>query len=86
MRLEFRSHGPLGGEPLVLLHGLTSDGSSFDGVVGALAERWRVYVPDQRGHGRNCGPVRPLKPKTPRSFSSTVYGTLSIPGTDSGKG
>lgn len=56
MRLEFRSHGSVGAEPLVLLHGLTSDGSSFDGVVGALAERWRVYVPDQRGHGRT-GPA-----------------------------
>lgn len=41
---------------MVLLHGLTSDGSSFDGVADVLAERWRVLVPDQRGHGET-GPA-----------------------------
>ncbi|TDD42069.1 alpha/beta hydrolase, partial [Kribbella antibiotica] len=51
MRLAFREWGRPGGPGMVLLHGLTSDGSSFDGVVPALAERWRVLVPDQRGHG-----------------------------------
>lgn len=56
MRLTVRTHGPLDAEPMVLLHGLTSDHSSFDGVVDALAQRWRVYVPDQRGHGET-GPA-----------------------------
>jgi 3-oxoadipate enol-lactonase len=42
--------------PMLLLHGLTSDGSSWDAVVDALAERWRVYVPDLRGHGRSDRP------------------------------
>lgn len=41
---------------MVLLHGLTSDGSSWDSVVDAFAERWRVYVPDLRGHGRSDRP------------------------------
>ena len=56
MRLTVRTHGPLEAQPMVLLHGLTSDGSSFDGVVDALAQRWRIYVPDQRGHG-TTGPA-----------------------------
>ena len=56
MRLSVRTHGPLDAQAMVLLHGLTSDGSSFDGVVGALAQKWRVYVPDQRGHG-TTGPA-----------------------------
>lgn len=49
--LAFSVHGPSDGQPMVLLHGLTSDRSSWDSVVAALAESWRVYVPDQRGHG-----------------------------------
>ncbi|WP_328522239.1 alpha/beta fold hydrolase [Kribbella sp. NBC_00359] len=56
MRLSVRTHGPLDAQAMVLLHGLTSDGSSFDGVVETLAQNWRVYVPDQRGHG-TTGPA-----------------------------
>ena len=33
------------GPPLVLLHSLLADRSSFDGVVGALAQRFRVMLP-----------------------------------------
>ncbi len=51
MRLAFREVGAAGAPGMVLLHGLTSDGGSFDGVVGELGQRWRVLVPDQRGHG-----------------------------------
>ncbi|GAA1684836.1 alpha/beta fold hydrolase [Kribbella yunnanensis] len=56
MRLAFREFGVVGAPEMVLLHGLTSDGGSFDGVVGELGRRWRVLVPDQRGHGET-GPA-----------------------------
>jgi 2-succinyl-6-hydroxy-2,4-cyclohexadiene-1-carboxylate synthase len=36
---------------LVLLHGFTNTGASWDGVVGALGERYRPLAPDIRGHG-----------------------------------
>jgi pimeloyl-ACP methyl ester carboxylesterase len=51
MKLAFREYGRPDAPAMVLLHGLTSDRTSFDGIVGVLAERWRVLVPDQRGHG-----------------------------------
>lgn len=35
----------------VLLHGFTHTGSSWDPVVTALGERYRVIAPDIRGHG-----------------------------------
>jgi pimeloyl-ACP methyl ester carboxylesterase len=43
------------GEPLLLLHGLTGTGSDFQHVfdLDALAETYRVIVPDARGHGRS---------------------------------
>src|SRR5450631_4594628 len=39
------------GEPLVLLHGGLTDARFFSRNVPALAERFRVYTPDARGHG-----------------------------------
>lgn len=39
------------GEPLVLLHGGVVDASFFDQNIGPLAERFRVFAVDLRGHG-----------------------------------
>jgi len=36
---------------VVLLHGFTHTGASWDPVVAALGERYRATVPDIRGHG-----------------------------------
>jgi len=36
---------------LVLLHGFTHTGASWDAVVAALGESYRVLAPDIRGHG-----------------------------------
>jgi 2-succinyl-6-hydroxy-2,4-cyclohexadiene-1-carboxylate synthase len=36
---------------VLLLHGFTHTGSSWDPVVAALGERYRVIAPDIRGHG-----------------------------------
>jgi 2-succinyl-6-hydroxy-2,4-cyclohexadiene-1-carboxylate synthase len=36
---------------LVLLHGFTNTGASWDQVVAALPERYRPLAPDIRGHG-----------------------------------
>jgi pimeloyl-ACP methyl ester carboxylesterase len=40
------------GDPLVLLHPGLADSRAFEEYVPALAERFRVYRPDRRGHGR----------------------------------
>lgn len=40
------------GEPVVLLHGGLTDGRAFTGNLAALADRFRVLMPDRRGHGR----------------------------------
>lgn len=37
--------------PVVLLHGITSSALSWARVGPALADRYRVYAPDLRGHG-----------------------------------
>jgi pimeloyl-ACP methyl ester carboxylesterase len=40
------------GEPVVMLHGGLATAESWAMQVPALAERYRVYVPERRGHGR----------------------------------
>jgi 3-oxoadipate enol-lactonase len=41
------------GEPLLLLHGLMVSGAMFDPLVGLLEDRFRMVIPDLRGHGRS---------------------------------
>jgi pimeloyl-ACP methyl ester carboxylesterase len=41
------------GDCLVLTHGSWTDGTSWDRVVGELAERYQVVVWDRRGHSRS---------------------------------
>jgi pimeloyl-ACP methyl ester carboxylesterase len=43
------------GDPLVLLHGFTSDWRAWSQEIGLLSHRWRVLVPDARGHGGSSG-------------------------------
>ena len=40
------------GDPVVLLHGGGVDGSGWFAQVPVLAQQYRVYVPERRGHGR----------------------------------
>lgn len=46
------------GEPLVLLHGFTGCGDDWQHVfdLDALARRYRLVIPDARGHGRSTNP------------------------------
>lgn len=50
VRTFYREEGE--GEPVVLMHGGLMGGDSWGSAVGALARRYRVLVPDRRGHGR----------------------------------
>ena len=43
--------------PLVLIHGSTIDShTDWDHIIPALAERYRVFAPDCRGHGKSNNP------------------------------
>jgi pimeloyl-ACP methyl ester carboxylesterase len=54
----YREHGQ--GRPLVLLHGGTLDGDSWEPFLAGFAEQFRVIVPDTPGHGRSGIPAAPL--------------------------
>jgi 2-succinyl-6-hydroxy-2,4-cyclohexadiene-1-carboxylate synthase len=46
-------------EDVVLLHGFTQTGASWEPVIRALGPRYRALAPDLRGHGAAAG-VRPV--------------------------
>jgi 3-oxoadipate enol-lactonase len=51
VQLAYRTWGPAGAPPLVLLHALGEQSPDWAPVARALASSWRVYAPDLRGHG-----------------------------------
>jgi pimeloyl-ACP methyl ester carboxylesterase len=53
LRFHYRDWGDPQAPPLLLLHGYTSHGRSWDTIARALAGRFRVLVLDQRGHGES---------------------------------
>ncbi len=46
-------------QPIVLLHGFTQTGASWEPTIAALGERYRALAPDIRGHGAAAG-ARPV--------------------------
>ena len=53
VRLHYRVDGPDGAPPVVLLHGLGSDGEADEPLVSAIGDRLRVARLDLRGHGHS---------------------------------
>ncbi len=47
------AEGPANGAPLVLLHGGSARWQMLESLVPYLAPRWRLFMPDLRGHGRS---------------------------------
>jgi pimeloyl-ACP methyl ester carboxylesterase len=48
------------GEPLLLMHGALTDASEFGATAPALAQHFRVLMPERRGHGHTpdlAGPI-----------------------------
>lgn len=41
------------GEPLLLIHGLMASGAMYDPLVELLRDRFRMLIPDLRGHGKS---------------------------------
>jgi pimeloyl-ACP methyl ester carboxylesterase len=55
IRLAYVEAGDPNGEPLLLLHGFTDSSRSFSPMVPYLG-RYRLLIPDQRGHGASDAP------------------------------
>lgn len=52
-RFHLRDTGDPGAQPLLMLHGIMGHSREWDTLVNRINERFRVIVPDQRGHGES---------------------------------
>ncbi|MEW2413753.1 alpha/beta hydrolase [Streptomyces sp. NPDC046866] len=59
VELFYETEGPVGGEPLVLVHGSWSDHLGWRFVLPRLARTYRVLAYDRRGHSRSERPAGP---------------------------
>ena len=51
------------GRPVLMLHGWTCDGNDWSWQAPELERRYRVLIPDQRGHGRSDAPSGSYRPQ-----------------------
>ncbi len=70
------------GEPVVLLHGGMCTAETFDAQTVALAEHYRVYVPERRGHGRTADVPGPLTYDIMAADTIAFMETLDLGPTD----
>ncbi|WP_426221616.1 alpha/beta fold hydrolase [Pseudomonas sp. DWRC2-2] len=69
--IAYEAHGPLDGEPVILLHGFPYDPRGYDAIAPVLAERgYRVLVPYLRGYG----PTRFINEQVMRSGQQAALG------------
>ena len=69
------------GPPLLLVHGLMITGEMFEPVIEHFATRYRVIVPDLRGHGRSRGLQPPYTAAQLASDLSRLLDHLDIDST-----
>ncbi len=70
------------GVPIVLLHGLTQTGAAWrrNGFVEGLQDRYRLVLPDARGHGRSDAPLTPEAHGGPGALGADVLAVLDAEG------
>ena len=73
MQMHYRAVGT--GAPLLLLHSGTQSGEMWAPFVEALASRYRLIIPDLRGHGRSTNPAGPL---ATRRFADDVLALMDL--------
>jgi pimeloyl-ACP methyl ester carboxylesterase len=78
-RLFHTDQGPRDAPVLLLVHGWGSDGREWSAHAEALAGRFRVIVPDLRGHGRSPVPATGNTPLAMAHDLAALLGELHTP-------
>ncbi|MHB8952091.1 MAG: alpha/beta fold hydrolase [Pirellulaceae bacterium] len=71
IQMYYETYGE--GEPLVMLHGFGGSGANWKSFVDVFAERYKLIIPDLRGHGRSTNPPNKF---THRQAALDVYALL----------
>jgi pimeloyl-ACP methyl ester carboxylesterase len=67
------------GEPLILLHGGGCTIETFDRLTPALAAKYRVYLPERRGHGRTPDVEGPITYETMAEDTIAFMEAVGLP-------
>jgi 3-oxoadipate enol-lactonase len=76
IQMYYEIHGD--GEPLVLIVGLGTDISEWDGIIGWLAKTYRIVAFDNRGAGRTDKPDTPYSIEMMADDTARLMQTLGI--------
>lgn len=57
IRMRYAYKGDPSGTPVILLHGYGDSWFSYSRLLPLLDKKYRIYIPDQRGHGDSDRPV-----------------------------
>lgn len=77
LRLNYAETGSPGGDPVILLHGVTDSWYSFSRLLPLLPAPLHVYALDQRGHGDSD---RPQSSYAPRDLALDVVAFMKAKG------
>lgn len=72
---EEQGHGP----PLLLIHGGTLTGASWQPYLAAFAAHYRVITPDSRGHGRTANPTGRMSYRLLAEDLAALVQALALP-------
>jgi len=81
LRMYYAEHGRPDGPPLVLLHAFMATGEQWRRQIDTFGARYRLIVPDLRGHGRTGNPGG-LAAMNHRQFARDVVGLCGALGID----
>ena len=56
IEMYYETHGQ--GEPLVMLHGFTFSGQTWNSFIPDFEDHFQLIIPDLRGHGRSTNPSK----------------------------
>ena len=76
LKVYYEAHGE--GEPLLLLHGGTAACRSWASHLRDFAEHFRVFTPDNRGHGRTDNPTGELGYRLMADNVAALIGALGL--------
>jgi pimeloyl-ACP methyl ester carboxylesterase len=76
LKIYYEAYGE--GEPLLLIHGGTATSQSWASHLPAFTERFRVFAPDSRGHGRTDNPTGDLGYRVMADDVAALIGALGL--------
>lgn len=76
-QIYFEDHGT--GEPVILLHGFTGSSANWAPTIAEWRSRFRLIVPDLRGHGRSGILTTPFRHRDAAGDLLTLLDCLEIP-------